>query len=313
MLSDIDYVAVASELAYSAHRVDAVVAEMPGYMVDRVFTCHTGATGFDAVAFVNPHAEKLVLALRGSDNAADFVADANLGIAQYLANRQVLIDYLGSYLGDFHVTITGHSLGGGLGQYLCYDLALRFRQAKAALALQTHNSFGGIVGITRIHGAYDPGVFEGMSVRNIRHPDDPVSRIGGQAGGNVLHLLDARPHLHDGVFFAHANARFLPKGGVSMLTELTPAQDRPIDLDRTMLELGPELSEAVSRLINRGNRWTALAQVYRLVIRLPEDERGSVLALLNEILPFRGLWQRSLGRWLRPRQAVPGLQQGKMP
>ena len=301
MLADIDYVALATELAYARHSPAGAVEDMPGYEVDRVFACRIGHTGFDAIAFVNPYAQRLILAIRGSDDARDFVADANLGIPQYEANRQALVDYLGSYLSSFHVILAGHSLGGGLAQYLAYDLALAFPRARDRITLHTHNSFGGIIGITRMHGRYDPAVLAGVTVRNIRHPDDPVSRIGGQVGGNVLHLPDINAHIHDGVLFSHANARFLPRNGESRLAVLQPAIDDPIDLTRTMLELGPELSEALSRLITRGSRWAALGEVYRLLLRLPVEERNSVLQLLNEILPFRGLWQRSFGRWLRPR------------
>ena len=45
----------------------------------------------------------------------------------------------------------------------------------------------------------------------------------------------------------------------------------------------------------------------RLILRLPADERDSVLALLNEFLPFRGLWQRSFGRLTRPRLPVDAM------
>ena len=163
--------------------------------------CQAAQTGFDAVAFVNLEAHKLIVAIRGSTNAVDFVADANLGIAQYLANRQALLSYVGSYIATFGVTIAGHSLGGGLGQYLAYDAALTFPDGRARLSLQTQNGFGGILGIIRMHGSYDPAVLAGVTVRNFRHPDDPVSRIGGQAGGGVINLVDANPFMHDGVMF----------------------------------------------------------------------------------------------------------------
>jgi hypothetical protein len=301
LLTDLDFIAYATELAYGAHADGASVALMPGYQVDRVFACEVAKTGFDAVAFVNLEAQKLIVAIRGSDSAIDFVADANLGIAQYLANRDALVAYVGGYIATFGVTIAGHSLGGGLGQYLCYDVARTFPDLRQRLALQTHNSFGGILGISRIHGGYDPAVFDGVAVRNFRHPDDPVSRIGGQAGGNVLEVVDVNPLVHDGVMFAHSNNRFLPRGDVSMFDGALPGEDRQIDLTRTMLELGPEISEAVSQLITRGSKVTALAQVYRLILRLPAAERDNVLALLNELLPFRGLWQRSFG-WLTRRR-----------
>lgn len=305
MLGDVDFIAFATELAYGAHADGAAVALMPGYQVDRVFECQAAQTGFDAVAFVNIEAQKLIVAIRGSTNAVDFVADANLGIAQYLANRQALLSYVGSYIATFGVTIAGHSLGGGLGQYLAYDVALTFPDGRKRLSLQTQNGFGGILGIIRMHGTYDPAVLAGVTVRNFRHPDDPVSRIGGQAGGGVINMLDANPLMHDGVMFAHSNNRFLPQGNVSMFDGAMPGEDKPIDLTRTMLELGPEISEAVSQLISRGNVVTAVARVYRLILRLPADERDSVLALLNEFLPFRGLWQRSFGRFARRRSPVP--------
>lgn len=312
MLGDIDFIAYATELAYGAHADGAAVAVMPGYQVDRVFACQAAQTGFDAVAFVNLEAQKLIIAIRGSDNAVDFVADANLGIAQYIANRETLLNYVGGYIATFAVTIAGHSLGGGLGQYLVYDAARAFPDMRHRLSLQTHNGFGGVLGITRMHGGYDAAVLEGVTVRNFRHPDDPVSRIGGQAGGNIINVVDARPLIHDGVLFAHSNNRFLPQGNVSMFDGAMPGADRPIDLTLTMLELGPEISEAVSRLISRRNVISAVAQVYRLILRLPPEERENVLALLNEFLPFRGLWQRSFGR-LRRRQAPAGVAANTMP
>lgn len=303
VLSDLDFIAYATELAYGAHRDGAAVALMPGYQVDRVFACEAAGTGFDAVAFVNHAAQKLIIAIRGSDSAVDFIADANLGIAQYLANRDVLVNYAGSFIASYGITVAGHSLGGGLSQYLAYDLALSFPDRRDRLSVQTHNAFGGILGITRIHGQYDPAVLDGVTVRNFRHADDPVSRIGGQAGGNVMVLVDANPTIHDGVMFAHSNNRFLPRGDVSMFEGATPGEDRPIDLSRTMLELGPDISEAVSLLISRGSKIAALAQVFRVIRRLPAAERDNVLMLLNEVLPFRGLWQRSFGRFARRRTA----------
>mgnify|MGYP001170043355 CR=1 FL=1 len=298
MLTDIDFVAIATELAYQNLAEGEVTAQLPGFVVDRVFSCAVNQTGFEAVAFVNHPAQKLIMALRGSDSAIDFVANANLGIAQYLANRDVILSYVGSYIATYAVVVAGHSLGGGLAQYLAYDMAQRFPDRRDRIILQTQNGFGGILGITRIHGAYDPEVFAGVTVRNYRHPDDPVSRIGGQAGGNVLNIVDSNPLVHDGLFFAHANARFLPQANRSMFEGATFGEDRPIDLTRTMLELGPDISEALSRLISRGNLLPAISQLYRLIRQLPAEERASVIGLLNEVLPFRRLWQLSFGRLL---------------
>ncbi len=196
------------------------------------------------------------------------------------------------------MVVAGHSLGGGLAQYLASDMALRFPDRRDRIILQTQNGFGGILGITRIHGGYEPEVLSGVTVRNYRHPDDPVSRIGGQAGGHVLTIVDSNPLVHDGLFFAHANARFLPQANRSMFEGALPGEDRPIDLTRTMLELGPGISEALSCLISRGNLLPAISRLYRLIRQLPTEERVSVVGLLNEVLPFRRLWQLSFGRLL---------------
>ncbi len=93
MLTDIDFVAIATEVAYQNLREDGVIAQLPGFAVDRVFACAVSQTGFEAVAFVNHPAQKLIMALRGSDTAVDFVANANLGVAQYLANRDVILSF----------------------------------------------------------------------------------------------------------------------------------------------------------------------------------------------------------------------------
>jgi len=295
---DLDIVAFATELAYDQQVVGNSFEAMPGFRVDRVFDDLWDNTGFYGVGFANPDAGLTLVAIRGSQDRLDVVTDANLGIGQYLANRVPLIEYIGSHILANRVTIAGHSLGGALSQYLGYDAAREFPAFRKHIVVHTHNALGGRTGIAKMHGSYDPAIVEGVTFRNYRHPDDPVSRIGGQAGGSVFNLADPDP-MPNGLFFAHANARFLRSGGSSPFERLMPADDEAFAITQTLDELGPQLSLALRQIVDNDDPINAFARISRLVTLVPVGERRQFYALIGDILPFGKLWRRSFGRLLR--------------
>lgn len=305
MIDELDIAAFATELAYHQQVVGNANEAMPGYRVDRVFDDLWDNTGFYAVSFANHDWGSIVIAIRGSQDRLDVVTDANLGISQYVANRAPLVDYVGSNILGNRIIVAGHSLGGALSQYLGYDAAREFPALRDHLVVHTHNGLGGRLGIIKMHGSYDPAIVEGVTFRNYRHPDDPVSRIGGQAGGNVFILADPDP-LPNGLFFAHSNARFLRQGDRSPFDHVQPALDNSFEITQTLDELGPQLSRALRQIVNNDNPLKALARISRLVRLVPAKERRQFAALVNDVLPFGKLWRRSIGRVLaRPTGHVP--------
>lgn len=298
MGNDLDIVAAATELAYAVQVVGNSSELMPGYVVDHVFDDQWDNTGFYAVAFADFEAGKVVVAIRGSQDRLDLVTDVNLGIEQYLANRVPLIEYIGTHILANRVTICGHSLGGGLSQYLGYDAAREYPAFRKHLVVHTHNGFGGMAGIARIHGKYDRRVVEGVTFRNYRHPDDPVSRIGGHAGGiyNIA-VADAR---QNGLLFAHSNERFLGNGRPrSPFEGAVKARDQRFGIAKTIDELGPELSAALKQIVHNDDPIRAFAKISGIISRIPPKQRAPLLALVSDVLPFGRLWRRFLGRRAR--------------
>lgn len=284
MYEELDRVALTTQLAYAVQVVGNAFDTLPGYRVDRVFDDQWDNTGFYAVAFTSDTSSEVIIAIRGSEDRLDVVTDASLGTQQYAANRQPLIDYVGQNILGNAVTVAGHSLGGGLSQYLGYDAALAYPVFRDKLTVQTHNGFGGTLGIAKMHGRFDPDVVAGVTFRNFRHPDDPVSRIGGQVGG-VANIVDADPRPND-VLFAHSNQRFLRIGDRSPFEGAILAADDAFDLTQTLDKLGPQMSEALKRIVTNDQPIVGLLKASRILRMVPEGERGSFFALLRDVFPF---------------------------
>lgn len=302
--------AQATELAYDPQVVGNRHDSLPGYFVERVFDDQWDNTGFYAIAWTNIEARRCVIGIRGSDERLDFIADANLGVAQYKANRAPLLEYIGTNVLGNRITLAGHSLGGGLSQYLSYDAAQEFAGFRPNLVVHTHNGFGGIAGIRRMHGRYDPAVVEGVTYRNLRHPLDPVSRIGGQVGGNVYNLPLSEPGVTP--IYAHGNARFLGEEAGALFELLAEAADEALDLADTLTQLGPELSEALRQILVDRAHIAGAGRIVGLLGRVPLHERRALRLLLSEVLPVRRLLQRFAGGMLRRKQK-PEPQAGPSP
>jgi hypothetical protein len=291
MYEELDLVAVTTQLAYSPQVVGNAFPALPGYVVDRVFDDQWDNTGFYAVGFLNEESQRVVIAIRGSEDRLDVVTDASLGAGQYTANKSPLIDYVGQNILANRITIAGHSLGGGLSQYLGYDAATTFSAFRDKLTVHTHNGFGGLLGIAKMHGRFDPAAVEGVTFRNFRHPFDPVSRIGGQAGG-VSNIIDPDGRSRD-LLFAHSNKRFLrEESDHSPFEGASTADDDAFDLTQTLEELGPQMSMALRNILTNDRPLLGVLRVGRLLRMVPRAERSSFFALLGDVFPLTRIMQR---------------------
>jgi hypothetical protein len=297
MTTELDLVAAATELAYAVQTVGNASELMPGFTVDRVFDDQWDNTGFYGVAFANFDDGKVLIAIRGSQDRLDVVSDVTLGVQQYLANRVPLIEYIGMHILANQIIIAGHSLGGGLSQYLGYDAALEYPIFRKHIIVQTHNGFGGIAGIKQMHGKFDRKVIAGVTgvtFRNYRHPLDPVSRIGGHAGG--IYNLAGADTGQTGLVYSHSIKRFIGEGGKSAFEGAVKAKDERFAINRTIDKLGPELSAALREIVVHNEPMEGFAKISKLITKIPQKERAHLFALAREVMPFRGLIGRFFGR-----------------
>lgn len=293
MISERDIVAESTEVVYAPQVVGNSFEAMPGYRVDRVFDDFWERTGFYAVGFSSDEADHAIVSIRGSQDRLDIVADGNLGVAQYNQNRDQLIDYIGANILGRRVTLCGHSLGGGLAQYLAYDASREFPAFRDKLTVHTHNGFGGITGICRMHGGYEPETIGGVSIRNYRHPADQVSRIGGQVGGRVFNLIAPDASEVDPLY-AHANARFLPQKDKSLLEQVKEALDDAFDF-AALDEVTPALTRALREIFTDRQPMQGATRIATLYGRLTGQERGVLHGVINDFLPVRRAWLKLWG------------------
>jgi hypothetical protein len=289
---DIALAAEATELAYRTQTVGNRFPVLPGFAVDQVFDDFWKTTGFYAVGFSG--AEHTIITIRGSEDRLDVISDADLGIPQYRRYRTPLIDYIGANLLGGRVTLVGHSLGGGLAQYLGYDAAQEFAGLRHQLTIHTHNALGAVAGLIRLNGKYDPALIEGVTVRNYRHPTDIVSRIGGQVGGNVFNLVVGKKGVSPVV--AHSNDHFLPGKSPGALGLAEPVADEAFALEQSLDELTPGLALAAKEIISGRQRIGGAKRILRLVMRMPGEERLALGDAVSEFLPLKRTWSRLFRR-----------------
>jgi hypothetical protein len=273
--------ALAAREVYLRPEPGESVEAIEGFVVDRSFSCATEGSGFFATGLARRGDGWLILAVCGSDEPVDLAACVNLALCQYRPNRDVLLDYLCDPAWR-HVTLTGHSLGGAICQYLAYDLIRRRSDLEGRLDLWTFNGLGGLIGLQRLHCRV------GDEVRRIRavhfaHPADVVPRIGGNIGGELRLLKPPAGAPAD----SHGLAHFLPAAGRSPLADCTVSPDRPFRIAATAECLGPRLRRAALDWI-AGRRLRAATRLLMMLPAVPRAERREVLRLLLAMsaLPF---------------------------
>ncbi|WP_281968346.1 lipase family protein [Roseovarius nanhaiticus] len=285
-----DAAACAAAAVYQDRPVGAAIPRLPGYHIFDCFDCSTGQTGFQAALLRCAATGTAIVAFRGSDEHLDLAAGINLGLCQYGANRDNLLDAVTS-LHAPHVLVCGHSLGGALAQYFAYDLMARKKvSAQRGLSLVTFNGVGGVAGLMRLHGSIDPEMRAKLETVHFAHPDDIVVDIGGNLGSQIHLLPDADPAPAP-LLKCHGMDNFLPaQDGQSRLTGLAARPDRPLRLDRTADLIGPELQLLILEWMG-GRRASATFRFLRLLPRIPSDERRDALRLISALSPVRPNWR----------------------
>lgn len=285
-----DAAACAAAAVYEDHPIRTAVPRLPGYHIFDRFDCSSGQTGFQAASLRCEGSGTIILAFRGSDEHLDLAAGINLGLCQYRANRDDLLDAMAA-MDASRIIVCGHSLGGALAQYFAYDLVQRIGiSGERQLSLVTFNGVGGLAGLRRLHGKIDPNVQANLEPIHFAHPDDIVVDIGGNLGSEIYLLPDADPR-REPLLNCHRMDNFLPaQNGQSRLTGLETRPDRPLRLDRTAALIGPELRRLILDWM-RGRRAVAILGFMRIIPRIPVEERSEALRLISALSSLRPNWR----------------------
>jgi hypothetical protein len=157
--------------------------------------------GFGAAAFVNTAGDRVVLALAGTDDWNDVLADTTftnpLGIPtttfrSYVRKAAQALVQLKSLHPNAEITLTGHSLGGALAQLLAADTGISVTTFNAPGAIQTLPQL--TFELQPLSG-WVPNVPQTST--NYRVYGDLVSTVGTQLGGQITYDTPASSTLID--------------------------------------------------------------------------------------------------------------------
>ena len=166
---------------------------------------YTATNGLSATVFENVTTHERVLAIRGTDDAADVASDLISVFAlgspknqgQYQSLRTKVQEWIANGTLPQHFSVTGHSLGG----FLATGLALEFPQNVDHAYLYNSPGLGGLTNrpvldqIARIYhitgGSYDPTKFTNVRAKPGpsaaaglgSHPSPPILIEGEDQGG----------------------------------------------------------------------------------------------------------------------------------
>ena len=135
-----------------------------GYTPVETFDGFDPKTGFNAVLYQKDGTDEYIVAFTGTQpsTSQDVVADLALGMTQWEAKRDEVINYLKNNIDASKITFTGHSLGGALAQYATYDLIKILNDSGMdipAIDLVTFAALGGMDGVTDTQGCSAPAEF----------------------------------------------------------------------------------------------------------------------------------------------------------
>ena len=161
------------------------------------FVEDAGGVGFGARLSRNKESNDIVVAFRGSNAPGedahwmqDWIDDAHQGgggtPVQYTYGAEVL-SAVRSVFPDTHISVTGHSLGGGIAAFSTIGL-----DGAKNLACTTYNA-AGISSITLLSMPKETLERVSTQIVNIRSKGDPVSAIPGtQLVGNIYEVDNLR-------------------------------------------------------------------------------------------------------------------------
>ena len=166
------------------------------------------ATGYYGAAYLNEATGEIVVAYRGTQELGDVIPDIQIGVSnvpnQYDAAKQFYdeIADLAQGLGSPQPTITGHSLGGALGQLV---------GASTGTTTYTYNA-PGVKGILENHPEMaGDGNYSNISNYNAQY--DVISEFGTQIGN--IHELSVSSFSGIPSFMEPVVAEFLGATGVA--------------------------------------------------------------------------------------------------
>lgn len=300
-LGPADYAAAAAALVYSHPRLGFCPPALPGYKVDELFDDTEKRTGFFAMSLENAERASLILAFCGTNELIDLGSAANMAISQYLPNRERLLTCIVKQHWQ-EIIICGHSLGGGLAQYLAYDAVCTHPALIEQITVVTFNGIGGRYGLSRLYEHPDPELVRRIRFFHYAHPDDVICRIGGNLADFVYLLPDLDWHLPR-LSIAHAIEQFLPREGHSTLAGAVVCPDRPFNLALSARDLGPQLEIAVLAMA-RGKRMAAICRICLLFLAIPPSERLQVLRFVLSLTPIRSIARRTIRAYYFLRRAL---------
>jgi hypothetical protein len=167
-------------------------------------------SGFKLVHYNNDvNQRKSIISIAGTQTFNDALTDASVGIPQiksaaYLDSVKKVSQNLISSP-DKKISVTGHSLGGGVAQAFAHDVAVELKKVGVKdwdqrIEVVTWNGFGGVDPLKRL-GKYDQEIGEKLKATNYFVEGDVVSRIGEHIG--EIKKLPGVEKIQQGVISSH--------------------------------------------------------------------------------------------------------------
>ncbi len=152
-----------------AYRRDAYVNHLP--------VKNNPKGGIEASVFEDA-GRSVSIVVRGTDGASDLSSDLCDGLPQWSEMRPSIESYLDQVVGEGGqvLNITGHSLGGGLGQFIAYLASQRYPQLVVNLTM--FSSPGFMNGVMTAFDDFDQNVMDRVNVLSVVAEHDLVPKYG---------------------------------------------------------------------------------------------------------------------------------------
>lgn len=234
------------------------------------------------------------VAFAGTEDLTDLLADMIYGTNQWqsIINSGYLQTYVDSHPG-VRIHISGHSLGGALGQYFAQWLALE--RPGVQFDLTTFNALSGKYGAGVIFGDRAGTMLEGRPMQNLVWTCDVVSRAGEGFLGPAFHAGDISPW---NTLEAHTMGSIrqdaLSRGGIADGLDFRTAQPLPTATPYmpVFLREGASFQAASPALSGMPDGVTVLPPIRALLFACllgadapPDDAQRALTEALDAFLP----------------------------